>query len=287
MADLSGFLNALGMMFNGMAQDQKNAFARQMEQQHISNETGFRSAYANELNARAGRDQAQADRIGKQETLFRTPEFQADYTSAMNGDQGAISRVASAVAGHPNAAALLAPLVRPDKPEKQQWDSERGAWVSPDGSVTVPTGLPPRPRTATEVAAILREQNAARVNAKTALDEARRDVPRPSTIPSMSLGTDAQGKPAMIPNPARAQAVTDSTNYERTILDPARQALVQATGGGGFPTPPVGPAAPVAKPNPPAAGARSSGALPPLSATDRVRRTTDPAFDAWLRAKGY
>lgn len=141
MADMSGFLSALGMMFKGIAQGRKDEFARQMEQQREAREQNFQHALMGEYADRGAYYRARA----AQDASLNSPEFQATYQSALNGDQGAISKVASMVGGHPDASAIIAPLLRPDKPNRLVYDSERGVLVDPTtGETQVLHGLPPR-----------------------------------------------------------------------------------------------------------------------------------------------
>lgn len=66
--------------------------------------------------------------------------------------------------------------------------------------------------------------------ARLSLDEARKDVPRPSKIAPRILDTTV-GRPAtMVPNPAYQQAVQDSLAYESQVLDPARQRFQSSSG---------------------------------------------------------
>lgn len=81
-------------------------------------------------DAFAAQRQSQAN-LAAQEAQMRTPEFQAAYADAMqNGTPSSIAHVASVVAGHPNAGAILAPLVRPDP--------KMNHIVLPDGRVMMP-----------------------------------------------------------------------------------------------------------------------------------------------------
>lgn len=63
-----------------------------------------------------------------------------------------------------------------------------------------------------------------------ALDEARRDSPRPSKVPDTVMGKDAQGRPAMIPNPAKAQALADSTAYDANTIKPLQRRFQAESG---------------------------------------------------------
>lgn len=56
--------------------------------------------------------------------------------------------------------------------------------------------------------------------ARLALDEARKDGPRPSKIPTQILGTDAKGRAALVPNPAYTKAVADSAAYDQSTVRP-------------------------------------------------------------------
>lgn len=78
-------------------------------------------AYRESLGAQK---QAQA-RLIQQEEEMRTPEFRTAYADAVqNGTPESIAKVAGAVAGHPNAQAILAPLLKQPK--------------APTGHVSVP-----------------------------------------------------------------------------------------------------------------------------------------------------
>lgn len=107
-----------------------NAFLRKIAQQNadLAQQRETREAAIAKENAdtnKAYRDSLGAQRraqagLIEQEAQMRTPEFQAAYADAMtNGTPSSIAHVAGVVAGHPNAAAILAPLVRPDPSMKQ------------------------------------------------------------------------------------------------------------------------------------------------------------------------
>ena len=107
-----------------------NAFLRKIAQQNADLATAreareSRIAQENADTNKAYRASLGAQRdamanLTRQEGEMRTPEFQAAYADAMtNGTPSSIAHVASVVAGHPNAAQILAPLVRPDPSLKQ------------------------------------------------------------------------------------------------------------------------------------------------------------------------
>jgi hypothetical protein len=88
-----------------------------------------------------------------------------------------------------------------------------------------PTGYEAPPRSTTGADA------QERLDAKTALDEATKDVPRPSKVPANVLGKDAKGRATMVPNPDVAKVTSDSLGYETNTLKPLRQHLLDVTVG--------------------------------------------------------
>lgn len=119
------------------------------------------------------------------------------------------------------------------------------------------------------------------------LDEARKDIPRPSKVPSLITQKDAQGQVHLVPNPDRAKAVSDSIAYEANTLAPLRSRFTTVTQG------PLAPAtgsanassrsswmstpAP-ANPNPPAAPAPKPS--PVAQATSALHNTAQAQADA-------
>ncbi len=88
--------------------------------------------------------------------------------------------------------------------------------------------------------------------ARLALDEARKDSPRPSKVPPTILGTDAKGRSTMIPNPAFQKAVADSTAYDRSTVRPLADRFQALSAG----APDAGTSAAPAATAPAATGAR-------------------------------
>jgi hypothetical protein len=99
-----------------------------------------------------------------------------------------------------------------------------------------PTGFKSPPKKGTGAGSSAQD----RLDAKTALDEAEKDTPRPSKTPAeitnpdvlnAKPGTDVKKLPIRIPNPARAKVEADSIAYDDSTLKPLRQHLIDVTVG--------------------------------------------------------
>lgn len=87
---------------------------------------------------------SKSSQSARQDAYLRTPEFQSLYVKARQGDEGALAQVASAVAGHPDAATFMTPLTRETKPI---YDATRGGMVDPTSNTFTPTpGISPTPK---------------------------------------------------------------------------------------------------------------------------------------------
>jgi hypothetical protein len=120
----NAFLRKIATQNQVLAAQRESREAR-IAQENADTNKAYRDAFAAQRQSQAN--------VANQEAQMRTPEFQAAYADAMeHGTPASIAHVAAVVAGHPNAAAILAPLVRPD-PKMQHI-------VLPDGRVFMPDG---------------------------------------------------------------------------------------------------------------------------------------------------
>jgi hypothetical protein len=260
MADFGGFLGALGNAFVGYGEDQKRRTLDARNARLDEQNTQLHAAQMRNYDAEAQQRNART----AQEATMRTPEFEDTYYKARMGDVHAQAQVVRIVAGHPNETAILAPFTKtaPSDPiavhaANRDYDNAH-----------LP---PPTASQRFQEAAAARAERSARLQAaRTNLDEVRRGIPRPSTVPRMALGKDAKGRPDMVENPAYAAAISDSTKYEREQMDPARKNLTEAVGAFGFGR---------AQPAPADTATR-------VSPEDRAHAARDPKFKAWLIAKG-
>lgn len=108
MPNWGGFLGALGNSFVGYGEDQK-LHAQQARTQALDAQNAqlHGAQMANYTSEATQRNQRTA-----QDAALRTPAFEETYFRARQGDVAAQAKVASMVAGHPNASAILAPFVK-------------------------------------------------------------------------------------------------------------------------------------------------------------------------------
>lgn len=125
-----------------------NAFLRKIATQNANLATQREAREARIAQENADTNKSYRESLGaqrqamanltNQESQMRTPEFQAAYADAMtNGTPSSIAHVAAVVAGHPNAAQILAPLVRPDpKMNQREIQMQDGRWFRTNGDGT-------------------------------------------------------------------------------------------------------------------------------------------------------
>jgi hypothetical protein len=166
---------------------------------------------------RAAAERADRDFQFKQEQAGK-PKRHYDAARGVIVDEG--TGVAAPVQNLPPA---------PNKAGQPHYDARRGVFVHPDGTVTKVEGLPAPQETPSEQRSAAGAGRAARraeiADAKGALDEARRDVPRPSKAREKGDTPADDAK-----NPAFQQITQDSLAYERDVLGPARLRYGQAVG---------------------------------------------------------
>ncbi len=125
--------------FTGYGQQQQQNLANTRQATLDKSLAEDRASQVALRTAQAAQEKAKAD----QDAYLRTPEFKTAFQAARGGDEGAIAHVASAVAGHPDAASYMNALVRPPK---TQYDSTRGVMVDTEHGTAKPIeGLPPAP----------------------------------------------------------------------------------------------------------------------------------------------